>query len=403
MASKRQMTRADGTIAWLALYRANGKQSSATFPTMKARDDWVRLVDQIGLDAALEVLDITEQGAGSAPLLRDYAHEQVKGRSGIGEGQRKRYQREIVRDWKKIGALPVTLVTRRQVEAWVRGLERQGLSAKTIANKHGLMSSVFKAALDDETLDLEVNPCEGVHLRKDDLKQEMVFLTHDEFAVLLSCVPQWYRPFVTFLFGTGARFGEATALTCADYDPKAGTIRIAKSWKKQDVGWKVGAPKTKRGRRTIGVPLQLRQYLQDRCEKGEPEDLLFTSRWGGRIRHSTFYSATWEPAVNLANGKPGWPDAGDKFHTRASMWDGIEPVKKEMRIKKRPRIHDARHTAASWMIASGATLQDVQYTLGHESIKTTADRYGHLLPGRTEAVAAAMTVALSQALPQIES
>ncbi len=33
----------------------------------------------------------------------------------------------------------------------------------------------------------------------------------------------------------------------------------------------------------------------------------------------------------------------------------------------------------------------VQYRLGHESIKTTSDRYGHLLPGAGELAAEAMS------------
>ncbi|WP_332108264.1 tyrosine-type recombinase/integrase [Mycobacterium branderi] len=44
----------------------------------------------------------------------------------------------------------------------------------------------------------------------------------------------------------------------------------------------------------------------------------------------------------------------------------------------RPRIHDLRHTCASWMITAGVPLPVIQRHLGHESIKTTIDLYGHL-------------------------
>lgn len=39
------------------------------------------------------------------------------------------------------------------------------------------------------------------------------------------------------------------------------------------------------------------------------------------------------------------------------------------------RIHDLRHTAASLMILSGATVKDVQAALGHKSAAMTLDRY----------------------------
>jgi len=44
------------------------------------------------------------------------------------------------------------------------------------------------------------------------------------------------------------------------------------------------------------------------------------------------------------------------------------------------RIHDLRHTYASMLINQGENLKYVQAQLGHSSIKTTVDRYGHLMP-----------------------
>ena len=405
MASPRQRTRRDGSIAWQALYRWQGKQRSATFPTAQARDQWVRLVDDVGLAAAVEVLEATESSsAKGAPTLREYALADVEARTGIGEGARHRYRAEIERDWKIIGALPVNLVTPKNVARWVRDLERAGQSAKTIRNKHGLLSSVLKHAVSDPAIDLATNPCEDSALRKDDSRVEMTFLTHDEFAVLLGCIPNPYKAFVTALFGTGMRFGEATAMQVGDYDPATRSLRVSRAWKKLDVGWIVGPPKTKRGRRSIGAPGQMHDYCERAVSTRRPDDLLFPSPTGGRIKHSTFYPDVWVPAVRLANGLPGWPDKAADYEPAArSMWHAIRPVAASVALGKWPRIHDARHSAASWLLGAGATLQDVQYTLGHESMQTTSDRYGHLLPGRREAVAAVMTIALGNAIPQIES
>jgi integrase len=44
----------------------------------------------------------------------------------------------------------------------------------------------------------------------------------------------------------------------------------------------------------------------------------------------------------------------------------------------RPRLHDLRHTCASWMIAAGVPLPVIQQHLGHESINTTVNLYGHI-------------------------
>lgn len=405
MASARQRVRADGTIAWQALYRHDGRQRSATFPSARERDQWIRMVDDVGLDAAVEVLGMLESTPTSdATTLQEYALEAIAVRTGIGEGTRHRYRTEIERDWVGIGSLPVHLVTEKSVERWVRDLEQAGHSAKTIRNKHGLLSSVLKRAVADRGTELAANPCDHTSLRKDDVGAEMAFLTHAEFVTFLGFVPLPYRTFVTALFGTGARFGEVTALQVGDYSPETRSLRISRAWKKGDVGWVVGPPKTRRGRRDVGVPAQLVDYCERAVETRSHDELLFTTDRGGRIRHSTFHSLVWAPAVRLANGKPGWPEKGRDYEpSPRSMWHGIEPAGKASRLGKDLRIHDARHSAASWLIAAGATLQDVQYTLGHESIQTTSDRYGHLLPGRREAVAAAMTIALGAALPEIEA
>jgi len=41
------------------------------------------------------------------------------------------------------------------------------------------------------------------------------------------------------------------------------------------------------------------------------------------------------------------------------------------------RIHDLRHTFASFLVNAGRTLYEVQHLLGHTQIKTT-QRYSHL-------------------------
>ncbi|MFD0883127.1 tyrosine-type recombinase/integrase [Streptosporangium algeriense] len=49
-------------------------------------------------------------------------------------------------------------------------------------------------------------------------------------------------------------------------------------------------------------------------------------------------------------------------------------------LTKRPRIHDLRHTHVAWLISDNTPMAAVQRRMGHTSITTTIDRYGHLLP-----------------------
>ena len=54
------------------------------------------------------------------------------------------------------------------------------------------------------------------------------------------------------------------------------------------------------------------------------------------------------------------------------------------------RIHDCRHTFASWLVQAGVPLLDVANQLGH-SYSATAERYGHLGTSSRDRVRSAMS------------
>ena len=55
------------------------------------------------------------------------------------------------------------------------------------------------------------------------------------------------------------------------------------------------------------------------------------------------------------------------------------------------RFHDLRHSSASFLIAQGFTLKDIQEWLGHADIQVTANVYSHLDIARKNKLAEAMT------------
>ena len=56
--------------------------------------------------------------------------------------------------------------------------------------------------------------------------------------------------------------------------------------------------------------------------------------------------------------------------------------------------HELRHSAASILLNSGVPLEMVADVLGHASIRTTKDIYGHVLPGAKVIAAEAMDRAI---------
>ena len=246
-----------------------------------------------------------------------------------------------------IGPLPLTALTNHDVAQWLNSLTG---AAKTAANKHGFLAGALNAAVRSRHIDS--NPCDGNRLRRGE-PSEMVFLTQEEFAMLHSCFGAHWQPLVEFLVASGARFGEATALKPGDVNTAEGTVRIQRAWRYvPKEGYQLGPPKTKRSIRTIDVPATVLANLD---LSGE---WVFTNSgrgWRGGptdpVRAQNFHSNAWAPALETAKDKG---------------------------LTKRPRIHDLRHTNASWLIQAGVPLTVVQRHLGHESIQTTSDRYGHL-------------------------
>lgn len=51
------------------------------------------------------------------------------------------------------------------------------------------------------------------------------------------------------------------------------------------------------------------------------------------------------------------------------------------------RFHDLRHSVATMLLASGATLKDVQYFLRHSTSRVTLETYVHSVPDHKETTA----------------
>lgn len=398
----------DGTATHRVRFRRGGRgtpQESVTFETYAAAEAFKSNMDRFGVEVALEILDAGATAVAPATLA-EWASDYVEHKAGITEGTRIRYRGIVARDLGKMGALPLTAVTERAVATWILTQQAEGASAKTIANKHGLLYAVMEKARDKGLI--TANPCAETELPETANETERVFLTHDEFARLIAHVRPDAQDLVIALVGTGHRFGEATALQVRDWDSGNRRVTISRAWKYSGQSSKpvLGAPKTRRSKRSHTVSPQVAE-IYDRLTEGRGgNEFIFTNARGNPWTASAFHSSVWQPAVECANGgdwqakRAKWePSRAAKVGGRRKPW--LVPAK--VPLGKRPRIHDLRHTAASWWLAAGVPVINVSRRLGHESIKTTVDVYGHLSPEQDAAMDAAMEIALSPAVPQIEA
>jgi integrase len=365
----------DGTTSWKVRYRLAGRQSSMTFygATGKAgATKFCKALDSVGPERALAYLhETTDAGGPEDVTLDQWAARYIRSLTGITDGTRETYTRIYRRCWHQaLGHLPLRLVDRERIAAQVNALSAKRAD-KTVRNAHGLIAAMLQVAVVDGYI--PANPCKGIRLprRTSHETTEHRYLTQGEFQQLLARIPEHYRPLVMLLVGSGMRWGEAEALTVSDLDLTTATVRISKAAKWSGCYTRpVGPPKTPKSRRTIALPVQVVDLLRPLVHGRAGNAQLFRSVNGCGLRHHTFYDV-WKVACD------------------------------QSRLQPRPRIHDLRHTHVAWLIASNVPLPVIQARLGHESITTTIDTYGHLLPDLQAAAAYAASVALGDVKPRL--
>lgn len=380
-----EFRRQDGTLTYRVRFRhgtnkTTGKprNTSETFLVKSQAERFVRLLELLGPAGALEQMYADDQG-DAIPTLSEYADKHIASLTRITEGTRTKYRSIFASNWAgTLGYMRLNQIDRHNIGAVINQQVAAGKSDKTIANAHGLLAGILNGAVIDGLI--ARSPSHGIKLPRntDHDKAEHRYLTRPEYAVLRMAMHAHFRPLLDMLIGAGIRWGEAEALRVGDIDPRAGTVSISRAakWDGSKSVRQIGPTKTRKGRRTIRVNDYVIASVLPLLADRRRDDLVFTMPRGGQLRHATFHGRYWTPAIQSA---------------------GLD--------EPRLRIHDLRHSFASWQLAAGTPIYVVQYRLGHESIQTTVDTYGHLLPdsqdGAVEAMAAAFAEIQAMSVPEL--
>lgn len=340
-------------VIWAEQVEGKRRQRSRSFDEQRDADRWAAIVRAQGITEALRRL-AEDADRERIITLDEWLTHHLENNLVVKPGTRVEYERLARRTWQpQLGPLPIHAVTRDSIVRWVRWASEDRdppFSAKTISNAHGLLSAVLRSAV--EAGHITSNPCRGVRMPRNHATEERPWITEEEFVRLLGEMPAFYRPLVAFLGTTGARFGEATALQWRDLNLPHGLVTIRRNWHKVGGKWVESSTKTRRSTRTFGLSPSLVQILVElkaTTKDPSPTALVFVGRNGGqRIWPCRFLTSTWHPA-----------------RIRAGLPDGVTP-------------HTLRHSHGTWQVARGTALPALQQRLGHESITTTINTYGHL-------------------------
>jgi integrase len=217
------------------------------------------------------------------------------------------------------------------------------IQPKTVINELVVVKEMFKHAM--RWGHVKVNPAEYVERPRVESK-EMEILSPDEVRRFLEQTPPRHRTLFLMAVLTGMRRGELLALRKKDIDWKNSQILVHDSvWKGRFVN-----PKSKTSIRRIDMSPYLARELQNHIEASPQSelDLVFSNSTGNLIDPDTMVKRKFLPALKRA---------------------GIRKI----------RFHDLRHTNVALRIEQGQNIKYIQNQLGHASIQTTLDRYGHLI------------------------
>jgi integrase len=179
------------------------------------------------------------------------------------------------------------------------------------------------------------NPCKGAVERNPEINRRR-YLSGDELARLTDALAKANRDtadVIRLLLLSGARRGEVLSMRWADLDLSTGI-------------WTKPASATKTGI-VHDVPLSA------------PARALLAERWEHKAPGATFV----------------FPSTGERGYL-VNLWRQWSRILADAKIKGL-RIHDLRHSFASELVSSGASLPLIASLLGHRDVQTT-QRYAHL-------------------------
>jgi integrase len=379
--------------------------------------------------AFLADVDDAEREAEAPPepeKLGAFARRFVLSMTKVGRGGKKKYLRIITLHidpwWGALSVDDEAALNQIGIGTWINDLgdgrppatligedphpNRRRLKPKTIRNVHGLFFMVVQAALE---MKLRAdNPCTKTKLPDVDDGEgdwEMTFLTPEEYGLVRREMRADALPLTDLLAGTGARYSEVTGFRKRDFSrDKDGRpwLHVRKAWKNEGGSWVLGKPKTRRSRRGVVLTVAQGSLVDSLTADKKDDDLIVSNRRGERWIHQTYYTQCWRPAVYRAvrcerHREQDLAAGIGRRGFRYLLSEHIVPCGCPGTLTKVPRIHDMRHSHVSWLIAKKVTLKAIQDRLGHRSIQTTMDRYGHLLAEVDDDVQAAVEVMMERA------
>jgi integrase len=342
-----------GARSFVLNYRVAGRERRYTIGSFP---DWTVAAAREKAKALKRRIDLGEdpmaerQADRTAPTIEDLATRYMAEHATRKRERSAREDASLMRQHvvPKLGRLRVADVRRSEIEAFHREVSR---TTPTRANRAvQLLTKMFNLAIGWEYRG--DNPCKGIEKNREEKRER--FLAPAELERLMAAMAahrnQTSANVVRLLLLTGARRGEVLSATWDQFDLGTGV-------------WVKPAAATKQNKlHRVPLSAPTRQLLAEMNAKAEGA-MLFPGRRGNE--QQTDLKRFWASVCKAAD---------------------VQGV----------RVHDLRHTYASYLASAGLSLPVIGALLGHTQPSTT-QRYSHLLDdplrAATERVGAIVTAA----------
>lgn len=331
-----------------------GSKKAAEAVARKLRAKW--LAGELKLDDA----------KANTPRFGQYAQHYLESYAAINtkkttwRGYQSLLAKHILPAW---GQRRLSDIKRADVKKLIRQKQNQGLRNGTIFNIKNVISAIFSLAVEEEII--PTNPTAKVckYLQRPEQKKHINVLTREQVSDLLALVQRKYSadyPILMCAARTGMRSGELAGLAWDCVNFEANLIHVRRSYSHG----LFSSPKNRKSR-YIDMSRQLAAVLLAHRSA-------MLSKHDGKLPSHLALGETLRLVFARTDGNP----ADLNTFRRGKFYKFLKQAN-----CPHIRFHDIRHTFASLLLQQGESLHYVKEQMGHASIQTTVDIYGHIVPG----------------------
>lgn len=255
-------------------------------------------------------------------------------------------------------------------QEWLQVPDKRGrkLSVTSINKYHTYLGNFLSFCIDFDYI--SQSPLQKIKkLKNQDRKEEMIVWTENHYKAFMEQITDpVYAALYATLYLTGLRIGEALALTWGDLKDNELNINkgLTRRTKNETPNGKkrITSTKNKSSDRIVLIPSTLKIRLAALKEGYKKEQ---------NFSESNFI---------FGNHKPLPHESIKRIKDSACVSAKVPVI----------RIHDFRHSHASYLISKGFDIVTIAKRLGHSNIEMTLNRYAHLMPTRQEELVAALEI-----------